>query len=208
MIGTYGYGQLKSYGYGYGHQLSADNSERYNKSWNKDYDLAAAVAAMASPPPPLPDLRLELVSPSDDRYEDLVTVREQTLWPGQRHMCYLEADRDGIHFAAVLNSGRVIGVVSAYQKNARHFVIRKFGVLEEFRGKGVGKWLLNAAEQYLAERGAGAAGGTEIELDAREGKVGLYEHTGYELVGERFQKYGGGTWYVKMAKLVRVAEEE
>jgi predicted GNAT family N-acyltransferase len=63
--------------------------------------------------------------------------------------------------------------------------VERMAVLKEFRGKGVGRQMIEAMHDYLKSKDV-----SDIKLDAQEGVKGFYEKMGYEQNGEVFVEVG------------------
>ncbi|MEH7387948.1 GNAT family N-acetyltransferase [Bacillus sp. JJ1521] len=73
--------------------------------------------------------------------------------------------------------------------------INKFWISEEYRGKGLGRHLLDKAEKVAKEKGAKKALLTTFEFQAHS----FYGINGYQVVGE-IKDYPPGNSYYTMVK--------
>ncbi|MGI9394515.1 MAG: GNAT family N-acetyltransferase [Boseongicola sp.] len=100
-----------------------------------------------------------------------------------------EDDIDGLDEAAThllaLDDGREIGTVR-FLENGTVGKIGRLAVLIEYRGQGVGKALVVAALQVLANRHHL----TEARLGAQTSAIGFYEALGFTPEGEEFMDAG------------------
>lgn len=90
-----------------------------------------------------------------------------------------EADRTAIHFV-LFNGERAIAtcrILTTEEEGT--FFIGRIAVLKEYRGKHLGKTIVNAAEEYARKRG-----GVKIRLHAQCRAVPFYEKIGYESLGK------------------------
>jgi len=74
--------------------------------------------------------------------------------------------------------------------------IERTAVITEFRGKGVGKQLIEKSINYLEKKGV-----KEIVLHAQEHAKGFYKKLGFEQRGEEFEE--AGIRHVKMFKYIK-----
>ena len=93
---------------------------------------------------------------------------------------------------AVLNN-EVVGMVGAmkghyYEKNGQHMRILAFVVKQSCRRKGIGKILMNAAEQWAVEQGLHASLLTSGIRDERKDAYAFYQKSGYEIKSSGFVK--------------------
>ncbi|MCB5190838.1 GNAT family N-acetyltransferase [Methylobacillus arboreus] len=63
--------------------------------------------------------------------------------------------------------------------------LRQMAVAPAMQGRGLGRVLVNATEQFLRQRGF-----DEVMLDARETAIGFYQALGYCVDGDVFQQVG------------------
>ncbi|KAI9638834.1 uncharacterized protein MKK02DRAFT_41859 [Dioszegia hungarica] len=71
-----------------------------------------------------------------------------------------------------------------------HYQLHKFGVLQEYQGRGIGKKLLLEAIRQLRRR-IGDEGPVLLHFDARETQIGFYEKLGFVVLeDERIVKRG------------------
>lgn len=122
-------------------------------------------------------------------------IRQRLLRPQLRpEDCFYAGDRDSstTHFGAFLDDKQV-GIVSLYQRGSEKidrpngYQIRAMATLEEARGMGAGRALLQAAENHAFADGAGY-----IWANARIVAKGFYEKAGYQIGEDEFNIEGVG----------------
>ncbi len=91
-----------------------------------------------------------------------------------------EREDETLHRAAFVDD-EIAGVARIQKNTSEEAQIRYMGVLEEFRGRGLGRLLVESLEQAAREKDF-----RHIILDARENAVGFYIVLGYEVVGESY----------------------
>lgn len=90
----------------------------------------------------------------------------------------------------------LVGVVTLMKKDqpgrpgGRAYQLRGMAVMEDYRGMGVGKQLVTAAEKEVLNRGCSL-----IWMNAREKAVNFYLEQGYQTRGELFEITGVGPHY-------------
>jgi GNAT superfamily N-acetyltransferase len=90
-----------------------------------------------------------------------------------------EANEDVLHVMIPDDHGRAIAVGRIIFKSPQEAQVRSMATLEERRGQGLGRRVMEYLEQTARERGIGT-----IFLNAREQAVPFYAKLGYQAVGE------------------------
>lgn len=129
--------------------------------------------------------KIETQQELDEAFE----IRREVFVVGQN--CPIEDEFDGfddesIHFIAYV-SGEAAGTCR-YRSTQKGIKLERFAVLEKFRGKGIGKRLVQTVLGYLEQQNL--AEGTLIYLHAQVEAMGLYSRYGFEKVGEMFDEVG------------------
>lgn len=88
-------------------------------------------------------------------------------------------------FVAEENSGRVIACVMLRPLPGAAFKLRQMAVAPEAQGTGVGRALVQVAEESVFGEGA-----TRIEMNARAVVLPFYEKLGYTIEGDGFIEVG------------------
>ncbi|HEY7380134.1 MAG TPA: GNAT family N-acetyltransferase [Gaiella sp.] len=118
---------------------------------------------------------------------------------------WAESDATGDQATTLLaeQDGEPVGIVAAYrnERDEHMFHVVAMWVAPEVRGRGVGRFLLDSVETWIAD-----AGGTVAELMVAESSVAarrLYESAGYRPDGTtRLSEHMQGLTYVGMRKPV------
>ncbi len=97
-----------------------------------------------------------------------------------------EFDDESVHFIAFVKE-QPVGT-SRFRKTDKGYKLERFAVLEEFRGGGVGKRLVQTVLGYLDKEKLPE--GTLIYLHSQVDAMGLYSRYGFEKVGEMFDEVG------------------
>jgi ribosomal protein S18 acetylase RimI-like enzyme len=83
------------------------------------------------------------------------------------------------HVTARDGSGRLLGIGRVHSNGVDEMQIRYMATHEDYRGRGVGRAIVERLEAI-----ATAGGARLIRLNAREPAVGFYERLGYEVAGD------------------------
>ncbi len=94
-----------------------------------------------------------------------------------------ETDSVATHFVAY-ESGEPVGVCRVFVRDGG-WVLGRFAVLAENRGRGIGRMLIAAAEEYVR-----AEGGAELSLHSQLRASEFYAKCGYTAVGEPYLEEG------------------
>jgi predicted GNAT family N-acyltransferase len=81
----------------------------------------------------------------------------------------------------VMQGDEIVGCVMLQPKDEQTIKLRQMAIHQRLQGKGIGKVLVDDAEQLARERGY-----TRVELHARITAQGFYEKLGYAPFGEVF----------------------
>ncbi len=90
----------------------------------------------------------------------------------------IEAD---CHHIIACESTRVVGVGRLQFNDEQQAQIRYMAVAPDCEGRGIGRRIVSALEQYARLQNA-----AEIVLDAREPAVGFYRRLGYEVIEKSY----------------------
>lgn len=107
-----------------------------------------------------------------------VFVYEQNV---PEHIDFDELDVACTHFIAFNDDGDIIGTARSYPYDMLTMKVERVAVLKEWRGKGAGAKLMEAAETHA--RGAGYR---NIRLHAQAHAVPFYDSLGYVPTGDSF----------------------
>ncbi|WP_420388011.1 GNAT family N-acetyltransferase [Roseivirga sp.] len=97
-----------------------------------------------------------------------------------------EFDDESTHFIAYVK-GEPAGT-SRFRVTPKGYKLERFAVLDQFRGLGVGKRLVQTVLGYLDKENLPE--GTLIYLHSQVDAMGLYSRFGFEKVGEIFDEVG------------------
>lgn len=92
----------------------------------------------------------------------------------------LESEKDNMLIAA-FEEERILGCCMLIEEGPGIIRLRQMAVLNDLQGKGVGRALMNFAENLARDRGFRA-----IRMHARLNAIGFYEKVGYRVKGDQF----------------------
>jgi ribosomal protein S18 acetylase RimI-like enzyme len=92
----------------------------------------------------------------------------------------LEAEKDNMLIAA-FEDERILGCCMLVEELPGTVRLRQMAVLNDLQGKGIGRALMNFAENLARDRGY-----KTLRMHARVNAVGFYEKVGYKVLGEQF----------------------
>jgi GNAT superfamily N-acetyltransferase len=94
----------------------------------------------------------------------------------------LESERDNLLIAA-FEDDRMLGCCMLVEEKPGVARLRQMAVLNDLQGKGIGRALMNFAENIARDRGF-----KTICMHARANAVGFYEKVGYRVSGDQFME--------------------
>ncbi len=90
-----------------------------------------------------------------------------------------DTDKIATHFI-MFDGEKAIATCRVFEKEGEEYhVLGRFAVLKEYRGRGVGRTMLEAAEKYV-----GSIGGVGIILHSQLRAIRFYEKCGYQGYGD------------------------
>jgi GNAT superfamily N-acetyltransferase len=111
-------------------------------------------------------------------------LRRDVLYPDEPlYQMEMEEDNHGYHFGAFADN-QLVAVVSLFIKD-QDFQFRKFAVVPEAQGKGVGNTLLNHITDFAINEG-----GKRLWCNARVSAIGFYARYGFKPTGVTFNRNG------------------
>lgn len=94
----------------------------------------------------------------------------------------LESERNNLLIAA-FEDERMLGCCMLIEEKPGLARLRQMAVLNDLQGKGIGRALMNFAENIARDRGF-----KKICMHARANAVGFYEKVGYRVSGDQFME--------------------
>jgi predicted GNAT family N-acyltransferase len=128
-------------------------------------------------------MALKIIDHGTKEYEEMVKLREEILRkplglsfsPEE-----LEAEKNHLLLAAY-EDDQLLGCCMLVQEGADTVRLRQMAVVDDLQGKGVGRVLMQFAENLAHDRGF-----KRITMHARKNAMGFYEKMGYKKTGDEF----------------------
>lgn len=130
-------------------------------------------------------MALKIIDHGTAEYQQMVKLRDDILRkPLGLHFTpdELEAEKEHLLIAA-FEDEQMLGCCMLLEEKPGLARLRQMAVLNDLQGKGIGRALMNFAENIARDRGYRA-----ICMHARSNAVGFYEKVGYRIVGDEFME--------------------
>jgi len=133
------------------------------------------------------EISITHITSKDARYQGVWELREEVL---RRPLGMslknedLSKDHEDIIFIAE-NGAELIGCLMLHEPDKDVVQFRQMAVYDAWQGKGIGRQLMLAAEQYCTQKGY-----KKIILHARKVAMGFYRSLGYAIIGNEFIEVG------------------
>jgi predicted N-acetyltransferase YhbS len=133
------------------------------------------------------DIIISQINSSSPQFQQVWDLREEVLRkPLGRSLKDDDLSRDYVDAIFVAEyDGRVIGCVFMHHLDAEQLQLRAMAVYNEWQGKGVGRMLVQAGEQFAKEKNY-----SKILLHARKVALGFYAGMGYSITSDEFIEVG------------------
>lgn len=92
----------------------------------------------------------------------------------------LEREKDNMLIGA-FDDDQILGCCMLVEENPETVRLRQMAVLNDLQGKGIGRAIMNFAENIARDRGY-----KTLSMNARKNALGFYEKMGYKVVGNEF----------------------
>ena len=128
-------------------------------------------------------MALKIIDYGSPEYQQMVKLRDAvlrkplglTFTPED-----LESEKDNILIAA-FEEERMLGCCMLVEERPDMVRLRQMAVLNALQGKGIGRALMNFAENIARDRGYKI-----VKMHARNNSIGFYEKVGYKKKGDEF----------------------
>ena len=94
----------------------------------------------------------------------------------------LEKEKQNLHIAA-FEDDHMLGCCMLVEEEPQTVRLRQMAVINDLQGKGIGRALMQFAENLARDRGY-----RKITMHARKNAVGFYEKMGYRKIGNEFEE--------------------
>ena len=128
-------------------------------------------------------MALKIIEYGSPDYQKMIGLRDNVLrkplglifTPGE-----LEDEKENILIGAFEDED-ILGCCMLVEENSRTIRLRQMAVLNNLQGKGIGRAIMNFAENIARDRGYKI-----LSMHARKNAIGFYEKMGYKVSGEEF----------------------
>jgi predicted GNAT family N-acyltransferase len=130
-------------------------------------------------------MALKLIDHGTKEYRQMVQLRDDILRKplGLRLLDEeLESEKNHILVAA-FEDDKMLGCCMLVRQDDRTVKLRQMAVLNNLQGKGIGRALMNFAENIARDRGYKV-----LTMHARKTATGFYERLGYKVSSEEFKE--------------------
>lgn len=128
-------------------------------------------------------MALKIIDHGSSEYQQMVKLRD-TILRKPLGLGFtpedLEKEKDNMLIGA-FDDERMLGCCMLVEEQPDIVRLRQMAVLNDLQGKGIGRALMNFAENLARDRGYKI-----IRMHARDNAVGFYEKVGYRVKGDKF----------------------
>ena len=130
-------------------------------------------------------MALKIIDHGTTEYQQMVKLREEILrkplglgFTNEE----LEREKNNLHIVAYEDE-RMLGCCMLIEEDPQTVRLRQMAVMNDLQGKGIGKALMQFAENLARDRGF-----KKITMHARKNALGFYEKMGYKKIGKEFEE--------------------
>lgn len=128
-------------------------------------------------------MALKIIDHGTPEYQKMIKLRDDILrkplglgFTSQE----LEEEKDNMLIGA-FEEDTILGCCMLVEENPQIVRLRQMAVLNDLQGKGIGRALMNFAENIARDRGYKI-----LSMHARKNAIGFYEKMGYKVAGDEF----------------------
>ena len=128
-------------------------------------------------------MALKIIDHGTKEYQEVVRLRDEILRkPLGLHFTpeELDGEKENLHIAAY-EDDQMLGCCMLVEEDFQTVRLRQMAVLNDLQGKGIGRALMQFAENLARDRGY-----KKITMHARKNAIGFYEKMGYRKQGDEF----------------------
>ena len=130
-------------------------------------------------------MALKIIDHGTPEYQQMIKLRDEILrqplglnfTPEE-----LEQEKRNLHIAAY-EDDQMLGCCMLVEEDPETVRLRQMAVLNDLQGKGIGRALMQFAENLARDRGY-----KKITMHARRNAIGFYEKMGYKKIGKEFHE--------------------
>jgi len=130
-------------------------------------------------------MEIKVIHPrTEEEFHKYFLLRWEILrkpWNQPKIIAPVEDDNDSVHFMVIDNNENALGVCRLHFNTPNEGQCRFVATSNEAQGKGIGKKIMKAAENYALESGS-----TQMILHARENAIPFYKSIGYTIKEESY----------------------
>jgi GNAT superfamily N-acetyltransferase len=130
-------------------------------------------------------MALRIIDHGTKEYQLMVKLREDILRKPlglSFDTAELEEEKDNLMIGA-FEDGSILGCCMLVEENPDKVKLRQMAVLNALQGKGIGRALMQFAENLARDHGYKV-----LTMHARKNAIGFYEKMGYKVKGAEFQE--------------------
>lgn len=130
-------------------------------------------------------MALKIIDHGTSEYRQMIKLRDEILRkPLGLSFSNEELDEEtgNLHIAAY-EDDQMLGCCMLVEEEPQTVRLRQMAVINDLQGKGVGRALMQFAENLARDRGY-----KKITMHARKNALGFYEKMGYRKIGTEFQE--------------------
>ena len=130
-------------------------------------------------------MALKIIDYGTEEYKQVLKLRDEIL---RRPLGLkfsqdeLDKEKNNMHMAA-FEDDQMLGCCMLVQEDPQTVRLRQMAVVNDVQGKGIGRALMQFAENLARDRGY-----KRITMHARKNAVGFYEKMGYKKFGSEFME--------------------
>ena len=128
---------------------------------------------------------LKIIDHGTEEYQQMLALRDAILRKplGLSFSAEeIEKEKNNLHIAAY-EDDQMLGCCMLIEEDPKTVRLRQMAVINDVQGKGIGKALMQFAENLARDRGY-----KKITMHARNNAVGFYEKMGYKKIGDQFEE--------------------
>jgi len=128
-------------------------------------------------------MALKIIDHGSPEYQQMIKLRDEILRKPLGlgfEAAELETEKENMLIGA-FEDEQMLGCCMLVEENQETVRLRQMAVLNDLQGKGIGRALMNFAENIARDRGY-----KTLSMHARKNAIGFYEKMGYRVAGEEF----------------------